>query len=96
MAIQFQHPSVRAYSGTRKDERESRYEATINYQLLNYLLNVRQGEEKVEGIFLYPTVDQSVRVSYSILGIPLRIQTLDLSQPWRTIHDRHFFKRVGL
>jgi 5-methylcytosine-specific restriction enzyme subunit McrC len=57
------------------------------YQLLSYLLNVRQGEENVEGILLYPTVDRPLRVSYSILGIPVRIQTLDLSQPWQTIHD---------
>ena len=57
------------------------------YQLLSYLLNVRQGGEKVEGILLYPTVDKPLRVNYSILGIPVRVQTLDLSQSWQTIHD---------
>jgi 5-methylcytosine-specific restriction enzyme subunit McrC len=69
------------YYGSRKIHSQNLY------QLLSYLLNVRQGDEKVEGVLLYPTVDQSLRITYSILGIPVTIQTLDLARPWRAIHE---------
>lgn len=69
------------YYGSRKIHSENLY------QMLSYLLNTRKGDERVEGILLYPTVDQDLKITYSILGIPVRIQTLDLARPWRAIHD---------
>jgi len=30
---------------------------------------------------------QKILLSYSILGIPMRIQTLDLARQWQAIHD---------
>jgi 5-methylcytosine-specific restriction enzyme subunit McrC len=57
------------------------------YQLLRYLLNIKKNGQELEGIILYPTVDQPLRLSYSILGIPVKIKTLDLARPWQDIHD---------
>jgi 5-methylcytosine-specific restriction enzyme subunit McrC len=69
------------YYGSRKIHSENLY------QLLAYLLNAANENESIEGILLYPTVDQDLRISYSILGMPVRIHTLNLSQPWERIHD---------
>ena len=69
------------YFGSKKIHSENLY------QLLSYLMNVAPENEKIEGILLYPTVDQDLRISYSILGMPVRIQTLNLSQPWEKIRN---------
>ena len=47
----------------------------------------REREETVAGMLLCSTVDLSLRLSHSTLGIPVRIQTPDLSQTWTTIHQ---------
>jgi 5-methylcytosine-specific restriction enzyme subunit McrC len=57
------------------------------YQLVSYLLNIKEKGIKVEGILLYPTVERSLKLSYLIFGIPVKIQTLDLSRPWKDIYD---------
>jgi 5-methylcytosine-specific restriction enzyme subunit McrC len=56
------------------------------YQLFSYLVNASRGGEAVEGILLYPVVDRPLSISYSLCGIPIRIQTLNLAQPWRDIN----------
>jgi 5-methylcytosine-specific restriction enzyme subunit McrC len=57
------------------------------YQMLSYLFNSTEDGTTIEGILLYPTVGKSVNSSYTILGMPVRIQTLDLARPWNEIHD---------
>lgn len=57
------------------------------YQLFSYLMNAREPGVELEGVLLYPAVDRKLRLRYSIHGIPLRIETLDLAQPWTAIHD---------
>lgn len=59
------------------------------YQLLAYLEN-RQGIEsqgpRHEGILLYPTVDESVRVDVQLNGFPVQARSVDLNQPWPEVH----------
>jgi 5-methylcytosine-specific restriction enzyme subunit McrC len=57
------------------------------YQLMSYLLNARRRGDDVSGILIYPEVDESLNLSYSILGIPVRIRTLNLAQRWEMIHN---------
>ncbi|WP_078427483.1 hypothetical protein [Alkalihalobacterium alkalinitrilicum] len=56
----------------------------------SYLLNVQTQEEpgyqKLEGMLLYPTVQQNVTLSYNFHGHPLSIKTINLNQDWELIH----------
>lgn len=56
------------------------------YQLVSYMKNAAYHWEKVEGILLYPRVNQDLDEKLKILGMPLRIKTLDLTSPWQQIH----------
>ncbi|WP_078427511.1 5-methylcytosine-specific restriction endonuclease system specificity protein McrC [Alkalihalobacterium alkalinitrilicum] len=60
------------------------------YQLSSYLSNVQTQEEpgypKWEGMLLYPTVQQSVTLSYNFHRHPLCIKTINLNQDWELIH----------
>ncbi len=38
-------------------------------------------------MLLYPTVDKSMSASYTHEGHKIRIQTINLNQPWEGIHD---------
>lgn len=60
------------------------------FQLVSYLQNVRSEGERIEGLLLYPMIDKPLRVQYSILDLPVRIQTVDLAQSWRQIHAELF------
>jgi 5-methylcytosine-specific restriction enzyme subunit McrC len=70
---------------TRYDSR--RIHSDNLYQLVSYLVNARESGEQLEGILLYPVVDRKVKLSYSIMGMTVRVETVDLGQPWQTIHD---------
>ncbi|WP_185816998.1 5-methylcytosine restriction system specificity protein McrC [Hymenobacter metallilatus] len=56
------------------------------YQLYAYLQNqpALPGQQ-LEGILLYPAATQALDVRYSLGGHPVRIVTLDLTQPWPQI-----------
>lgn len=64
------------------------------YQIMAYLENysVVSNETpsciKPEGVLLYPTVEDSIDFSYDIWGYRVRVKTIDLNQPWRTIHNQ--------
>ena len=55
------------------------------YQLFAYLKN--QPDEQAEGILLYPTVKQSLSLSYTSEQHQIRIETINLAQPWEKIHE---------
>jgi len=58
------------------------------YQLLAYLRGSQQRVavgQSVEGILLYPVGEQFVDLSFIIDAHPVRIYTLNLSQPWYRI-----------
>lgn len=60
------------------------------YQLTAYLQNksLDAGWENVNGILLYPAVDHHLKLEFKLLGHDIEIQSLDLDQPWRSIHNR--------
>lgn len=55
------------------------------YQLFAYLKN--QPDEQAEGILLYPTVKQSLSLSYTSEQHQIHIETINLAQPWEKIHE---------
>ncbi|RSK49520.1 5-methylcytosine restriction system specificity protein McrC [Hymenobacter rigui] len=56
------------------------------YQLYAYLQNQNApAGQQLEGVLLYPAATQALDVRYSLGGHPVRIVTLDLSQPWPQI-----------
>ncbi len=60
------------------------------YQLTAYLQNKAKddGWEAVRGILLYPAVNHHLDLSFSLLGHPVAIRSVDLDQDWSGIHDR--------
>lgn len=61
------------------------------YQLLAYLEN-RQGAKphgpQHEGMLLYPTVDETVRVDVVLNGFRVQARSVDLNQPWHQVHEQ--------
>jgi 5-methylcytosine-specific restriction enzyme subunit McrC len=57
------------------------------YQLLAYLRGTGASArgQNLEGILVYPTGEQNVDLHFNIDGYPVRIYTLNLAQPWRSI-----------
>ena len=60
------------------------------YQILAYLNNQakQDGWKDVEGILLYPAVNQKFHHTFQIWGYSVQIVTLDLDQPWQSIRDK--------
>ncbi|WP_299478108.1 hypothetical protein [uncultured Roseibium sp.] len=58
------------------------------YQLSTYLAHVRKKEpgQEVSGLLIYPTKDQSLRLNYRLLEMPVKIATIDLGAEWPEIH----------
>ena len=62
------------------------------YQLVTYLQHerIRQKDKGLSGMLIYPQVDRSLRLRYRLLGIPVMVATVDLSQEWlRSRHELH-------
>lgn len=58
------------------------------YQLVSYLKNLRPrggADADAEGMLLYPTVNRSLRLDYTLLGHRVRICTVDLAREWPEI-----------
>jgi len=57
------------------------------YQLFAYLKNqpTRHGVGSVEGILLYPVVNQELDLVYQLSGHKVSIKTINLNQPWPNI-----------
>lgn len=59
------------------------------YQLFAYLSNHRKAEEKeTVGMLLYPKNGKQLVLDYRIKGLSVRINTIDLSRDWLSIHTR--------
>lgn len=71
-------------------EAQNKIHSANLYQMFSYLKNTEHAEGwdvPVEGILLYPTVDQDVDFEYEIQGHRIRIVSLNLNQPWQNIKD---------
>lgn len=58
------------------------------YQILAYLKNMEQRvgpDVEAEGLLLYPQVNRTISLDYTIQGHLVGIQTLDLAAPWNRI-----------
>jgi hypothetical protein len=57
------------------------------YQLITYLQHerVRQPGKGLAGMLLYASVNKSMRLKYELLGIPVLVATVDLTQNWPDI-----------
>ncbi|GGB61748.1 5-methylcytosine restriction system specificity protein McrC [Fictibacillus barbaricus] len=59
------------------------------YQLFAYLNNHKKAQGKrISGVLLYPQGDQVLNLSYTIMGYPLKVVTVDLNSDWKSIHKR--------
>ena len=60
------------------------------YQMFSYLSNLgaRGGADaSAQGMLLYPTIDQKLRLTYNLSGRVINICTVDLSRSWREIRQ---------
>lgn len=70
-----------------------RYDAKVRsghlYQLRTYLEHAKQREpdQNISGVLIYPTVGQSLRLMYRLLGTPVTVATVDLTAEWPDIHQ---------
>ena len=57
------------------------------YQLITYLQHerLRHDDKGLSGMLVYPDVGQSLRLRYTLLGIPILVATVDLGKEWRDI-----------
>jgi 5-methylcytosine-specific restriction enzyme subunit McrC len=57
------------------------------YQLFSYLKNAERRKElsDVEGMLIYPTVNEEVNLGYFVQGHRIRVRTISLNQPWPQI-----------
>lgn len=60
------------------------------YQILAYLQNYARlyNPDQIEGILLYPTLNKTFVLSYSISGYPVRAAAIDLTQDWAEMHNQ--------
>ena len=60
------------------------------YQLNAYLQNKSRhaGWEAVDGILLYPAVDDECDLRFQLLGNGVRVCSVDLDKPWPEIEAR--------
>lgn len=57
------------------------------YQVNAYLDNLPEAFANCEAMLLYPTVDKAISASYINANHRIRIETINLNQPWTGIHD---------
>lgn len=62
--------------------------STHLYQLFAYVKNQRQDGKQCEGVLLYPVVERALSLLYQQGLQQIRVETIDLSQPWQQIHKR--------
>lgn len=58
------------------------------YQLLAYLDNIKASSKRLEGMLLYPVVDEPLQESYIINLKTIHIQTINLAEDWQKIAEQ--------
>lgn len=58
------------------------------YQISTYLAHLKRREPNrdISGLLIYPADGKSIRLSYTLLDMPIRIVTVDLAREWRELH----------
>jgi len=57
------------------------------YQLLSYMANASYRGQRVKGILLYPKVNRDLDETLGVLGMEVRIKTVNLASPWQHIRE---------
>jgi 5-methylcytosine-specific restriction enzyme subunit McrC len=66
---------------------KSKIDSSHIYQIYSYLENVKlKDKQKLEGILLYPTIDEEYNLSALYNGHQISIKTINLNQEWNLIH----------
>ena len=76
--------------GGLPDEVNAKLHAGHLYQLFAYIMNLERAGAAGpahEGILLYPTVGDETQVEFMTHGHRFQARSVDLSRPWREIHD---------
>lgn len=74
--------AFQSYQGVRK------VRSTHLYQLVSYIQNMSAASQSnIEGILLYPSVDENFEMSYELLGHQVKVKSLDLARPWQSIRE---------
>ena len=71
-------------------EENAKLHAGNLYQLFAYVMNRERSQPEGplhEGILLYPTVGEEVRVDFSTHGHRFQARSVDLGRPWREIYE---------
>ena len=55
------------------------------FQIQSYVLNLRAKGADPIGVLLYAEAGREMRFDYVLQGVPLRVRSLDLNQPWSGI-----------
>jgi len=73
---------------TQKHYEAERLRSAHLYQINAYMDNL-EGEwaDTCEMMLLYPTVDSSLSADYIFKGHKIHIRTVNLNQPWQSIHQ---------
>jgi 5-methylcytosine-specific restriction enzyme subunit McrC len=77
----------------------SKLRSTHLYQILSYLHNLSASNQEraplPEGMLLYPAVGECFHKPYTLLGHRVVVRSVDLNQPWRSIHHE-LLQAVGI
>ena len=66
---------------------KSKIDSSHLYQIYSYLENVKlKDEQELEGILLYPTIDEEYSLSALYNGHQISIKTINLNQEWNLVH----------
>jgi len=72
---------------TRRHYEAAKLRSAHLYQINAYMDNLRgEWADTCEMMLLYPTVDAPLAADYSHKGHTIRIRTINLNQPWESIH----------
>ena len=70
--------------GSKKIHTENLYQMNA---YLDNLVEKEENERKLEGILLYPTIDDEINEKYDLKKFRITIATINLNQNWECIHD---------
>lgn len=77
------------HSAFTKNQKTQRFKTENLYQLYAYIMNrqLKDSELKISGMLLYPETKESFCHRFELQGHPMCISSVNLNQPWQTIHD---------
>ena len=78
----YQETMKKGQYGKRKINRDNLF------QIFSYVENYKKPVKNLEGMLLYPVVQDEVSQSYLIHGNKISVKTVNLDKPWKEIEKR--------